>query len=160
MSENGEMVGQFGPDETFAAEAPSGFAPHFRRSPVTEPWEPLFSRKTPGQVEIGVRLARAHCNSRGLVHGGVIAALADNAMGLALHAARAEQSGEAESGGSALTTTLAIDYLASAAIGAWLQVTPRVLKAAGSTGVVDALVTADGVLVARANAVFRVLAAH
>jgi uncharacterized protein (TIGR00369 family) len=145
--------------DTPATTVPEGFEPHYRKSPVTDPWEPLYSRRTPGQVEIGVRLASAHCNSRGLLHGGVIAALADNAMGLALGAHREAAKGATAPGG-AVTTTLNVDYLASAKVGAWLQVTPRVLRSQGSTGVVDALVHADETLVARANAVFRVLDAR
>ena len=61
---------------------PPGFAPHFRKSPVTDAWEPLFSRRADGVVEIGFRASRPHANGRGFVHGGLISALADNAMGL------------------------------------------------------------------------------
>jgi hypothetical protein len=53
-----------------------------RRSPVTDAWDPLFSRETDGVVYIGLRVAERHCNSRAFLHGGVIAAVADNAMGL------------------------------------------------------------------------------
>jgi len=49
----------------------------------------------------------------------------------------------------------AIDFLATARIGDWMQITPRVLRAGGATGFVDALVTANGETVARANAIFR-----
>ena len=63
------------------AEVPDGFERHFRRSGLTDPWEPLYSRKLDDRVQIGLTLAAPHCNSRGLVHGGLIAALADNAMG-------------------------------------------------------------------------------
>jgi acyl-coenzyme A thioesterase PaaI-like protein len=55
------------------AAVPEGFERHFRRSPVTDPWEPIFSRRVEGALRIGLRLAEAHCNSRGLVHGAVIA---------------------------------------------------------------------------------------
>ena len=65
-----------------SAGPPEGFAPHFRKSPVTDAWEPLYSRKQDGVVQIGLTIRAAHCNSRGLPHGGVIATLADNAMGL------------------------------------------------------------------------------
>jgi uncharacterized protein (TIGR00369 family) len=139
------------------ATIPEGFAPHFRKSPVTDPWEPLYSRRVDGRVEIGLVLAAGHCNSRGLVHGGVIAALADNAMGLSFHEARTLALGDAEAKGSAVTVSLSIDFLATARIGDWLQITPRVLKFAGSTGFVDALVTAGDQTVARASAVFRVV---
>src|SRR5580692_12932409 len=65
-----------------ATDIPEGFDPHFRKSPLTDPWEPLYSRKTTDAVIIGLRLAKPHTNSRGLIHGGLIATLADNAMGL------------------------------------------------------------------------------
>ena len=62
-------------------EIPEGFEPHSRKSPLTDPWEPLYSKRTDKAVIIGLRLAKPHTNGRGLIHGGLIAALSDNAMG-------------------------------------------------------------------------------
>jgi len=56
---------------------PEGFEPHFRKSPFTDPWEPLYSKRTDKAVIIGLRLAKPHTNARGNVHGGLISALAD-----------------------------------------------------------------------------------
>jgi uncharacterized protein (TIGR00369 family) len=137
--------------ERMTASPPEGFAPHFRKSPVTEPWEPLFSRKLDGAVQIGLHLRAAHCNSRGLLHGGVIAALADNAMGLSCGLSLPSVQG-------LVTVSLAVDYAGSAKIGQWLQIEPRVLKTGKSMGFADALVTADGAVIARASATFRILA--
>jgi len=135
---------------------PDGFERHFRKSPATDPWEPLYSRRDAGVVQIGLRVREAHCNGKGFLHGGVLAALADNAMGLSWGAARTPAS-QAERPG--VTAALSIDYLASARPGQWVVFEPRVLKTSGSTGVVDALVRADGVVIARANATYRVPAA-
>lgn len=136
------------------AEVPEGFARHSRRSAVTDPWEPIYSRLAEGALQIGLRLRPEHCNSRGLVHGAVIAALADNAMGLTyVHALRAAN-GEAAAAG-AVTVTLTVDYAAPAPLGAWLQVSPRLIRAGRTLGLVDALVTADADTVARASASFR-----
>jgi acyl-coenzyme A thioesterase PaaI-like protein len=55
-------------------DIPAGFERHFRRSPLTEPWEPLYSKRTDRAVIIGLRLAKPHTNGRGLIHGGLIAA--------------------------------------------------------------------------------------
>ena len=131
-------------------DPPEGFTPHFRKSPVTEPWEPLFSRRTNGTVQIGTRLREAHCNSRGFLHGGVIAALADNAMGLSCGASLSSVNG-------LVTVSLSLDYVGSAKLGQWLQIEPRVLRAGKSMAFADALVTADGEVIARASATFRVL---
>src|SRR5215469_14526814 len=69
-------------DATFDLAPPLGFEPHDRKSPLTDPWEPLYSRKTARAVVLGLRAGPQHTNSRGFVHGGLIGALADNAMGL------------------------------------------------------------------------------
>mgnify|MGYP003693577849 CR=1 FL=1 len=97
---------------------PEGFAPHFKRSPVTDPWEPLFSRRGEKSVQLGVWLREAHCNPGASSHGGVIAALADSAMGLSCVASQ-------QAARSALTVSLNVDYLATAKIGQWLLIDPR-----------------------------------
>jgi uncharacterized protein (TIGR00369 family) len=140
-----------------APALPDGFEPHFRKSPVTEPWEPLYSRPGAEGIEIGLVIAAAHCNSRGFVHGGVIAALADNAMGLSYGVVRRRTGLDGAAYSGAVTVSLALDYAASAKVGQWLQITPRVVKAGRSIGFVDALVTADGDIVARASATFRLV---
>jgi uncharacterized protein (TIGR00369 family) len=133
---------------------PEGYAPHDRKSPVTDAWEPLYSRRTQGAVQIAFVLAACHCNGRGMLHGGVIAALADNAMGLSLREGMIANGGAAPQG--LVTTSLSVDYLGAAAIGQWIEVAPRVVWIGGSSGVVDALVTADGNPIARANSAFRI----
>ena len=60
---------------------PEGYTRHFRTSPLTDPWEPLYSKRTDKGVTMGLRLDKPHTNSRGLIHGGLIASLADNSMG-------------------------------------------------------------------------------
>ncbi len=134
---------------------PAGFEPHFRKSPVTEPWEPLYSRVVEGAVQIGFEATGAHCNSRGFVHGGVIAALADNALGLSVGETMRGQGNPAPSG--LVTVSLTLDYLATAKLGQWVAVAPRVLKTGRNLGFADALVTADDAPVARASASFRVV---
>ena len=91
---------------------PEGFAPHFRKSKVTDPWEPLFWRERDGGIQIGTRLNENHCNARGIVHGGVIAALADNAMGISyVHAIQDIRERERKLG--AVTISLQVDYASS-----------------------------------------------
>lgn len=134
---------------------PEGFAPHFRKSAVTDPWEPIYSRQKNETMELGVELRKCHCNSRGLLHGGVIASLADNAMGLSYGLAYAAIMGPTSNRG--VTVSLNVDYLAAGKLGQWVQVTPRVIRAGRSMGFVEAMVTADDVPIARASATFRSL---
>jgi uncharacterized protein (TIGR00369 family) len=137
---------------------PDGFERHFRTSRVTDPWEPIYSRKDPDAIVLGLHLAESHCNSRGFAHGGVIATLSDNAMGLSLvHRSRKLPGAVLIKG--AVTVNLAVDYLEVARPGQWLQIESRVIRVGRSLGFVEALVTADGVTVARTNATFSLVMA-
>src|SRR4051794_41808098 len=66
---------------SISTDIPPGFEPHFRQSPLTDPWEPLYSKRTDKAVIIGLRLAKPHTNAHGLIHGGGVSAHADKAMG-------------------------------------------------------------------------------
>lgn len=138
-----------------AEDVPAGFERHFRTSPFTDPWEPLFSLRERRKVVIGVRLRKEHCNSRGLVHGGLIASLADNAMGLSAGAALKAEGRENLKG--LVTVSLVTDYMGSARIGSWLDVDTHFVKTGGSLCFTDCLVHADGKPVARASASFKIL---
>ena len=131
---------------------PAGFAPHDRKSPLTDPWEPLYSRIAGETVILGLRAGPAHSNSRGFVHGGLIGALADNAMGLSC----ARRLGHA---GGLVTVNLSVDFLTSAIEGQWLEFDTVFVKPGRTLCFAQAFVTADGQPCARANAVFRVLGA-
>ncbi|HEY3893417.1 MAG TPA: PaaI family thioesterase [Bradyrhizobium sp.] len=131
-------------------DVPEGFEPHFRRSPLTDPWEPLYSKRTDGAVIIGLRLAKPHTNGRGLIHGGLIAALADNAMGYSC----AQRMGGAA---SLVTIGLAVDFIGSATVGQWLAVESDVIRTGSTICFAQSLVKADDAIIARANATFRVV---
>ncbi|WP_332770395.1 PaaI family thioesterase [Phenylobacterium sp.] len=134
--------------ETLAV--PPGFERHFRQSPLTDPWEPLYSRKTDDAVILGLVAEAAHTNSRGFVHGGLISALADNAMGLSC--------GVRLGGGASLVTVnLTLDFLGTARIGQWLEFSTVFVRPGGTLSFAQAFVTADGEPCARANAVFRMI---
>ncbi|MEM8751850.1 MAG: PaaI family thioesterase [Pseudomonadota bacterium] len=133
-------------------DIPEGFAPHFKRSAFTDPWEPIFSQSLPDRIRLGLRLAAAHCNSRGFVHGGLVASLADNAMGLSC-AAAAKTAGDPV--GGLVTVSLSVDYEGSAPLGAWLVVDTDHVKVGGSVCFARALVVADDAVVATAHATFK-----
>ncbi|MBR1125801.1 PaaI family thioesterase [Bradyrhizobium lablabi] len=131
---------------------PAGFEPHFKKSPVTDPWEPLYSRFLDKAVHMGLRLAKAHTNSRGLIHGGLIAALSDNAMGYSCAQAMGWDTGK-----SLVTVNLSVDFIGSASIGQWLSIEPEVIKTGSTICFAQSLIKADGVVIARANGTFRVV---
>src|SRR3954454_12127170 len=129
---------------------PEGFARRTRGSPLTDPWEPIYQKQTPEAIILGLWLAKPHTNARGFVHGGLIAALADKAMG---HSCGQELRGAV----SLVTVGMAIDFIASAQIGQWLTVESEVIKTGGTLCFAQCFVKADGIPIARANATFRVV---
>ncbi len=129
---------------------PDGFSRHDRKSGLTDPWEPMYSRKTAGSVALAVRAGPAHVNSRGFVHGGLMTALADNAMGLSCASQLTDPA-------FLVTVSLSIDFLASAQTGQWITFEPRFIKAGGTICFADCFVNADGVPCAKASATFRAL---
>lgn len=131
-----------------------GFVPHTRKSPLTDPWEPLYSRTAGDRVIVGLRAGAAHTNSRGFVHGGLLTALADNAMGLSC-ARTLDPDGEI--GVSLVTVNLAVDFLGPAFKDQWLEFDTVFVKPGATLCFAQAFVTADGRPCARANAVFRVV---
>jgi len=132
------------------SEIPEGYEPHFRKSPFTDPWEPLYSKRSEQALCMGLRLAKAHTNARGLIHGGLIASLADNAMGYSC----AQATGWTT---SFVTVSLAVDYVGSAKVGQWLVVECEVIKTGSTLCFAQSLIKADGAVIARANGTFRVV---
>src|SRR5258708_11240772 len=62
-------------------DIPEGFERQTRPSPLTEPWEPIYSKQTPDAIILGLRLAKPHTNARGFAHGGLHAAVTHQALG-------------------------------------------------------------------------------
>lgn len=139
-------------DKTNSDDVPAGFVRHTRSSPLTAPWEPLYAKTTTEAVMLGLRLRDCHTNSRGLAHGGLITALADNAMG---YSCGLKLGGS----GRLLTASLAIDFIGPAGIGQWLQIEPEVIKVGAKLCVAQCFVTADGTRCARANGTFSMVKA-
>lgn len=131
-----------------ATDIPAGFERQVRRSPLTDPWEPIYSKLTPDAIILGLRLATPHTNARGFAHGGLIAALADKAMG---HSCARKMRGAV----SLVTVSLSVDYIAGAQVGQWLTVETDVIKTGSTICFTQSFIKADDAVIARANATFR-----
>lgn len=107
-------------------------------------------RAEPGKVEIALRAEDHHLNLLGTVHGGMIATVADTAMGLAMRT-------RAEPGSTYVTAQLGLHYLAPGRAGRIVGV-GRAVKAGGQMGYAEADVLGEGNRVlARASATFIVV---
>ena len=137
-------------------QPPEPFTLHTRHSPLTTPWEPLYADIREDRWVLGIEIREPHTNSRGAPHGGLIAALADNAMGLScgvmLKALNIPSSG-------LVTVCLSLDYLGAAKLGQWLTFDTDFIKPGKSLCYADATVRADGKPVARAHATYKVVGA-
>jgi uncharacterized protein (TIGR00369 family) len=120
---------------------PEGFNPHFRKSPLTDPWEPLYSRLLEDRIVLGLRADERHCNSRGIVHGGLITALADNAMGLSCVAAYKAKGFDIP---PLVTITLHVDFLRAGSAGQWIEFSTTAIKTGAKIAAAQGVVTADG----------------
>lgn len=139
-------------------DVPAGYAAHFRKSPLTEPWEPIYSRVSHGVVYLALYVKRQHCNGRGIAHGGLISTLADNAMGLSVAATIAnanEVEAQERAVRGAVTVHLGVDFLGSGKVDDLIEFKPRVLKIGRSLAFTDCIVEASSGVIARANATFR-----
>ncbi len=95
-----------------------------------------------------MRVESRHCNALGVMHGGAMATFADAQM-IADPARRYDPAKHTP------TITLSVDYLAPAPEGAWIMLTGKVLRTTRTLIFTEALVTIDGALVARSNAIYR-----
>ena len=134
---------------------PAGYQSHIRRSPLTDPWEPLLSQQTADALYLALEIREAHCNARGFAHGGLISALADNAMGhsAVLQARRRAGSEKA----SAVTVSLSLDFIDAAQVGDCVEFQPTVLKVGRTLAFVDCRVVCGERLIARGSASFRMV---
>ncbi|MBU4433722.1 MAG: PaaI family thioesterase [Alphaproteobacteria bacterium] len=135
-------------------QPPDAFTPHARHSPLTAPWEPIYASAREDRLLLGTEIRAPHTNSRGALHGGLIAALADNAMGLSCGVRLTAL--DIPFGGL-VTLTLSVDYLDAARLGQWLEFDTDFIKPGKSLCFAEATVRADGKPVARAHATFKVI---
>ncbi|AFT68802.1 MULTISPECIES: PaaI family thioesterase [Alloalcanivorax] len=130
---------------------PAGYQRHRRASGLTAPWEPIFIRHHDHGLSLAIRADQPHANSRGFVHGGLISALADNAMGLSCADRLGGISG-------LVTVSMTLDFLGSARLGQWVEIRAEATRTGPSLNFAAAQVWADDTLCARATAVFKALA--
>jgi uncharacterized protein (TIGR00369 family) len=113
---------------------------------------PFYAKRAGREISLGLRIEERHLNNRGTCHGGLIATLADIALGYACVAA-----GEAEGQRrNFVTIDLQVQYLAGARLGDWLQSEVRVLNAGTRTASAEGHLLANGQPVARISANFRI----
>jgi len=111
---------------------------------------PFYAKRQGRELSLGLRIEQRHLNSRGSCHGGLLATLADIALGYACVAASEEGGGK-----NFVTIDLSIEYMASTRAGDWLYSEVRVLNVDTRTAAAAGHLMVDGQPVARVSANFR-----
>lgn len=140
------MSAQAGIPEGFELDA--RFQPHTFSGLVG----PFYSRRQGNELSLGLRIEERHCNSRGTCHGGMLATLADVALGYACAVA-------ASAGGNKsnfVTVDLSLQYLVSTQVGDWVQSEVTVLTPGSRTASAMGHLLANGNPVVRISANFRI----
>ncbi|WP_296223074.1 PaaI family thioesterase [Ralstonia sp. UBA689] len=132
---------------------PAGFEKLNKPSPFLTMLGPVYARGMGPSMVMGFHVGHHHLNRRGILHGGVVASLADAALGYCL-----AEPGDGNGGAIAMSTaSLTVDFIASAGEGDWIEITPEGLRTGSKLAFAQALFHRGDRLVARASAVFAVL---
>jgi acyl-coenzyme A thioesterase 13 len=127
---------------------PDGFLPISRRQgPFNTLIGPLHERREGERYTLGMRVAEKHTNSRGVCHGGVLATLADLALGYAMI-------GKAEGRTGFVTVNLSIDYAGSAKLGDWIESDIEVQRIGAQIAFCSGYLVVGAKRVVRASGVF------
>jgi uncharacterized protein (TIGR00369 family) len=134
-----------------SGKAPPGFEPLPIPGAFIAANGPLYIRHDANGVRMGFRVEERHTNPLAICHGGMMASFCD--MLLPIVALRTRT----EIGLRFLpTVSLQIDYLAPAALGAWVEGRAEVLRVTRTLVFAQGLVDADGEPAARASGILKI----
>ena len=130
-------------------DPPPGFSPVDDPGPFLELVGPVLAREDGDAPTLGLRVEERHLNAAGTAQGGLLATLADFALGRAVRA-RADDARSA-------TVSLTADFLGPVGLGEWVEARTEVERLGGRLAFVDCFLRVGEREVVRARAVFAVL---
>lgn len=129
---------------------PAGFRPVDHGGPYFVALGPVYARHVAGRTSvIALRVGERHTNILGVTHGGMLATLADSALGMNVAMARKPRQ-------SIVTVSLTMDYLSSARVGEWLEAHVTIRRQGRQLSFAEALLQVGERVILRASAVFSV----
>jgi uncharacterized protein (TIGR00369 family) len=126
---------------------PEGFRKIERLSPFNALVGPLYERRDGEAVAIGLAIEGKHVNSRGICHGGVLATLADLALGYAMLARSGDK-------GGFVTAHLAVDYAGAARPGDWIESKVEIQRVGSRLAFANCYLISNQKPIVRASAIF------
>jgi uncharacterized protein (TIGR00369 family) len=128
---------------------PPGFKRLFRTSPVLDLIGPIYSLGEGKDLVLGLRAEAKHCNARGTVHGGMLATLADVALGYTMAFSSDPPAG-------LVTANLSLDFAGTAQAGDWLEARVDIQKQGSRLSFANCYIFVEKQRIVRASAVFLV----
>jgi uncharacterized protein (TIGR00369 family) len=138
------------------SQIPEGFTriQRPRPNPFNEMVGPFYEKRVGKDVSLGLRIEERHTNSRGICHGGLLATLADLALGYSASAAGRTAGGTAGDRPNFVTVNLSLDFAGSAKLGDWVESEVEVQKTGARLAFANCYLVAEGVRIVRASAIF------
>ncbi|MEM7220267.1 MAG: PaaI family thioesterase [Pseudomonadota bacterium] len=142
---------------------PEGFKPLDSASPFNQLVGPYYAQRRGDAIVVGLRLEDKHCNTRGRLHGGMVSAIFDIALGhnVGLEIVRAQ--GEDDSkfdtgvpGGALVTVSLNTEYLGTAQRGDWIEAHATVQRTGRSLVFGNTELWNGAQRIAKGNGIFRI----
>jgi acyl-coenzyme A thioesterase 13 len=128
---------------------PDGFVVSVRTSPLIELIGPIYTCDDERGIVIGLQVRHDHLNTRGRLHGAIVAAVADIVLGRNASAATDPPT-------PLVTSSLTIDFVAAADEGDWIEATAEAIRVGRRLGFARALIRSGDRIVAQASGVFAV----
>ncbi|MEM8513639.1 uncharacterized protein (TIGR00369 family) [Massilia sp. MP_M2] len=130
--------------------APPGFERLNRGGPYMAELGELYCRRGEGEIVFAMRIEDKHTNMRGIAHGGMLASLADSALGLGLAL-------YCEGRQSFVTVNLSTDFIDAARPGDWVQAHVEVQKVGQRMAFANCFLQVGARRILRASGVFAVM---
>jgi uncharacterized protein (TIGR00369 family) len=131
---------------------PAGFERLKRGGPYMASLGHLYCRREAGKIVIAMRMTEHHTNMRGIVHGGLLASLADSSLGLGLALT-------CDNRHSFVTVNLSTDFIDAARPGDWVEAHVNIGRIGSRVAFADCELMAGDRRILRASGVFAVMKA-
>jgi len=145
------------------ANIPDGFEVLETTSPFIVNVGPLYRNVSNSQTLLGLLVEEKHCNSRGRLHGAMVCAVADIALGQNVGRAFAENGAFEDSDGAVLpgvgmaTVSMSTDFAGTARVGDWVEVHVDVQRASTRTAFANAYLVKGEERIARVSGVYQII---
>jgi uncharacterized protein (TIGR00369 family) len=133
-------------------EVPAGFERLKRGGPYMASLGSMYCKRDGDQIVIAMRIDERHTNMRGIVHGGMLASLADSSLGLGLALS-------CDNRHSFVTVNLSTDFIDAARPGDWVEAHVNIGRIGSRVAFADCTLLVGERRILRASGVFAVMKA-